>query len=87
MMEPAVTYAMIRALSTPASLMMVTCQAAFRALLDLKTPLLVVIAAGMLNLILDPIFMFPMGMGIAGAHTDHPNRSTNIKQKHRYKYK
>jgi len=67
MMGPAKVYAVIRALSIPASLMMVTCQAAFRALLDLRTPLLVVIAAGFVNLVLDPLMMFNMGMGMAGA--------------------
>ncbi|CAG9467636.1 unnamed protein product [Pedinophyceae sp. YPF-701] len=61
------TYCVIRSLSIPASLMMVTFQAAFRALLDLRTPFLVVLAAGILNLILDPLFMFTFGWGIAGA--------------------
>lgn len=36
MMGAAKTYAVIRALACPASLVMVTCQAAFRALLDLR---------------------------------------------------
>ena len=36
MMEAAKTYAVIRGIACPASLIMVTCQAAFRALLDLR---------------------------------------------------
>lgn len=67
MMEPAKTYAVIRAISTPAALVMVASQAAFLALLDLRTPLLVVVSAGALNAMLDPILMFKLNMGIAGA--------------------
>lgn len=32
-----------------------------------RTPFLVVMVAGLLNLVLDPILMFNMGMGMAGA--------------------
>lgn len=46
---------------------MVVFQAAFRAVEDMRTPLLVVAASGLLNAVLDPILIYPLGMGIAGA--------------------
>jgi len=69
MMPFARVYAVIRGLSCPATLVMVACQASFLALLDLRTPLIVVVSAGLLNGILDPLMMFPqfLNLGIAGA--------------------
>ncbi len=45
----------------PAALAMAVCQAAFRSLLDLTTPFLVVMSASLANLVLDQIFMFNFG--------------------------
>ncbi len=45
---------------------MAVCQAAFRSVLDLRTPFLVVMASSAANLILDQIFMFNFGWGMAG---------------------
>jgi Na+-driven multidrug efflux pump len=45
---------------------MAVCQAAFRSLLDLRTPFLVVMASSSANFLLDEVFMFRMGGGIAG---------------------
>ena len=54
------------ALSLPAALFVCVCQAAFRSLLDLRTPLLVVGAANAANLVLDELLMFRLGLGMAG---------------------
>lgn len=56
-----------RSLGVSAALLMVVFQATFRAMEDMHTPLLVVAASGLLNAVLDPIFIYPLGMGIAGA--------------------
>eukprot|EP00877_Chromochloris_zofingiensis_P010786 jgi/Chrzof1/5961/Cz16g21310.t1 len=66
MMPYAKTYCVIRALCIPAALCIVVCQAAFRSLLDLRTPFLVVMAASTANLVFDQLFMFNAGWGIAG---------------------
>ena len=63
----ACAYATARAISTPFALVAIVCQAAFRALLDVRTPLLVVAFASAINLVLDPLLIFTFDMGIAGA--------------------
>jgi Na+-driven multidrug efflux pump len=45
----------------------VVAEGAFRGNDDSKTPLVASSVAVFFNLILDPIFMFPLGMGMAGA--------------------
>ncbi|KAI8469315.1 MAG: hypothetical protein J3K34DRAFT_513727, partial [Monoraphidium minutum] len=65
-LQDACTYLRIRALGLPAALLMCVSQAAFRSLLDLRTPLLVVCASNACNLLLDELFMFRMGGGMAG---------------------
>eukprot|EP00850_Spirogloea_muscicola_P025711 SM004012S15255 [mRNA] locus=s4012:405:1285:+ [translate_table: standard] len=67
MLPPALTYLRFRAPAVPAALILVVVQAAYRAVLDLRTPCLVVIAAGVLNVVLDPILIFHMRLGVAGA--------------------
>lgn len=56
-----------RALGVCAALLMVVFQAAFRAVEDMHTPLIVVAGSGALNAVLDPILIYTLGMGIAGA--------------------
>jgi Na+-driven multidrug efflux pump len=67
-MRDARSYCVLRALALPAALTMVVCQAAFRSLLDLRTPLIVVAAATAANLLLDQLLMFgPLARwGVAG---------------------
>lgn len=46
---------------------MIVFQSAFRAVEDMHTPFLIVAASGVVNAVLDPILIYPLGMGIAGA--------------------
>jgi putative MATE family efflux protein len=48
-------------------ILVVVAEGAFRGNDDSKTPLIASGIAALFNLILDPIFMFPLGMGMAGA--------------------
>lgn len=65
--EPAVSYLRIRALATPAVLVVTVGHGAFRGHKDTKTPLLVAAGVNGLNLVLDPILIFTFGMGLEGA--------------------
>eukprot|EP00892_Ulva_mutabilis_P008551 jgi/Ulvmu1/6068/UM027_0046.1 len=67
MMPYAKTYCVIRALGVTSALLMIVFQSAFRAVEDMRTPFLVVAASGALNAILDPLMIYTLGMGIAGA--------------------
>jgi MATE family multidrug resistance protein len=64
---PAVSYLRIRALATPAVLVVTTGHGAFRGHLDTRTPLLVAVGVNLLNLGLDPLLIFGAGWGIEGA--------------------
>lgn len=67
--EPAATYLKIRAFAGPAVLIILASNGAFRGHQDTKTPLYVGIAFNLINLVLDPLFIFGLGWGIAGAAT------------------
>jgi len=68
---PAIAYAgpylRIRALSFVPALFSTVGFAAFRGMRDTVTPLRVALFANMLNMIMDPILMFGLGMGTVGA--------------------
>lgn len=64
---PAIDYLRIRALATPAVLIVTTGHGAFRGHQDTRTPLVVAAVVNMLNLILDPILIFGLGWGLRGA--------------------
>ncbi|MGD2102738.1 MAG: MATE family efflux transporter [Acidimicrobiia bacterium] len=64
---PAVTYLRIRALATPAVLIVTTGHGAFRGHKDTKTPLKVALGVNLANLVLDPFLIFGLGWGLAGA--------------------
>lgn len=63
----AVTYVMIRALAAPAVLMVRAAHGVYRGHQDTRTPLAVALGISGLNLVLDPLFIFGVGMGVAGA--------------------
>jgi len=63
----ALPYLRIRALSFVPALLSTVGFAAFRGVLDTVTPLRVVAFSNLLNVLLDPILMFWMGLGISGA--------------------
>ena len=65
--EPAITYLRVRALATPAILIVTTGHGAFRGYQDTRTPLRVAAGVNGLNLVLDPIFIFVLGWGLTGA--------------------
>jgi len=64
---PALSYLRIRALAGPAVLLVTAGHGAFRGYQDTRTPLLVTLGLNAINLILDPLFIFGFGWGLAGA--------------------
>ncbi len=67
MYEPALAYLRIRAFAGPAVLLITASHGAFRGFLDTRTPLWVALGMNLVNLVLDPLFIFVLGWGIAGA--------------------
>lgn len=65
--EAAVSYLRIRALATPAVLIVTTGHGAFRGHKDTRTPLKVAFGVNLINLVLDPILIFGAGWGLEGA--------------------
>jgi len=63
----ATTYLRIRALGVPALLVILVGHGAFRGYQDTRTPLVVTLGLNVVNLVLDPILIFGLGWGIAGA--------------------
>ena len=66
-LAPGRTYLRIRALATPAVLVVLAGHGAFRGYQDTRTPLAISLVLNMVNLGLDPILIFGLGWGIAGA--------------------
>lgn len=65
--KPACDYLFARCWAAPAVVGIVVAEGAFRGTGDSKTPLIASSVAALINLILDPLLMFPLGMGMAGA--------------------
>lgn len=65
--EPAITYLRIRALATPAFLVVTAGHGSFRGLQDTRTPMYITLAVNLVNAVLDPLLMFGAGWGLAGA--------------------
>ncbi|MFZ0013641.1 MAG: MATE family efflux transporter, partial [Acidimicrobiia bacterium] len=65
--DPAVSYLRIRALATPAVLVVMAGHGAFRGHKDTRTPLKVALGVNLLNLVLDPLLIFGLGWGLEGA--------------------
>ncbi|MEN8112915.1 MAG: MATE family efflux transporter [Actinomycetota bacterium] len=66
-LEGATTYLQIRSLGVPALLVVLVGHGAFRGYQDTRTPLLVTLGLNVVNLVLDPLLIFGLGWGIAGA--------------------
>ncbi|HUO46722.1 MAG TPA: MATE family efflux transporter [Acidimicrobiia bacterium] len=64
---PAVSYLRIRALAAPAVLVVMASHGAFRGFQDNGTPFRVALGANLANALLDPLLIFGLGWGIAGA--------------------
>jgi len=65
--EPALTYLRIRALAGPAVLLTMAAHGIFRGYQDTRTPLRVTMLVNLINVVLDPLLIFGLGWGIAGA--------------------
>ncbi len=65
--EEALSYLRIRAFAGPAVLLVMAGHGAFRGYLDTRTPLIVTIGLNLVNLVLDPLFIFGFGWGLEGA--------------------
>ena len=65
--DPAVTYVRIRALAAPAVLIVTAGHGAFRGLQNTRIPLLAALLANLIHLVLDPILIYTLGFGVAGA--------------------
>eukprot|EP00252_Welwitschia_mirabilis_P004029 TRINITY_DN1417_c0_g1_i1.p1 TRINITY_DN1417_c0_g1~~TRINITY_DN1417_c0_g1_i1.p1 ORF type:complete len:520 (+),score=106.40 TRINITY_DN1417_c0_g1_i1:348-1907(+) len=67
MHNPAEEYLSIRALGAPGAVVSLVLQGVFRGLKDTKTPLYATGIGNLINVALDPIFMFAFGFGVGGA--------------------
>jgi Na+-driven multidrug efflux pump len=67
MFAPAYSYMMVRGFALPASMLWMVVNGVYRGIGDTVTPLIWSCVFTVLNVILDPIFMFRMNMGSAGA--------------------
>ena len=65
--EPALVYLRIRALAGPALLLITAGNGAFRGYQDTRTPFVITLGLNLINLVLDPLFIFGFGWGLAGA--------------------
>jgi MATE family multidrug resistance protein len=65
--EATLSYLRIRAFAGPAVLLVTAGHGAFRGYHDTRTPLLVTLGLNLVNLVLDPIFIFGFGWGLEGA--------------------
>ncbi|GKV22062.1 hypothetical protein SLEP1_g31965 [Rubroshorea leprosula] len=64
---PAENFLTLRAFGSPAIVIALAAQGAFRGFKDTKTPLYAIVAGNILNAILDPILIFFCGFGTGGA--------------------
>ncbi|HWL49881.1 MAG TPA: MATE family efflux transporter, partial [Acidimicrobiia bacterium] len=64
---PAVAYLRIRGIATPAVLLVTAGHGAFRGYQDTRTPLRVAVGINVINLVVDPILIFVVGLGLEGA--------------------
>lgn len=69
LMAPALTYLRIRACAGPAVLLITASHGAFRGYQDTRTPMKVTIGFNIVNATLDPILIFGLDWGLAGAAT------------------
>lgn len=67
--DQAHTYLLISCLGIPAMLVVLAATGALRGVLDMRTPLIVMIVANLLNVVLVLTFVFGLDAGIAGAAT------------------
>ena len=66
-LDAAATYLHISALSMPAALLMLTSNGVFRGWSDTRTPLAVVLASNVVNVVLEVVFVYGFDWGVAGS--------------------
>jgi MATE family multidrug resistance protein len=64
---PAVSYLRIRGIATPAVLLVTAGHGAFRGFQDTRSPLRVALGMNLVNLVIDPVLIFVVGLGLQGA--------------------
>lgn len=64
---PSSTRAQVRALAAPAVLLIMVSEGVFRGHANTRAPAVAALSAAAANVVVDPIFMFALSMGIAGA--------------------
>jgi putative MATE family efflux protein len=67
LLDEGLVYLRIRALAGPAVLIVTAGHGVFRGYLDTRTPLVITLGLNVVNLALDPLFIFGFGWGLAGA--------------------
>jgi len=67
LVEPSTTYLAIRAMGAPALLLIIAGHGAYRGFHDTATPLVVSLMVAGVNLVLDAVLIFGLGLGIEGA--------------------
>ena len=65
--DASLSYLRIRAFAGPAVLLVTAGHGAFRGYFDTRTPLIVTLGLNLVNLVLDPLFIFGFGWGLEGA--------------------
>jgi len=65
--NPAVHYLSIRALGAPTTVLFLALQGAFRGLGDTRAPFAATVVANLVNVALEPLFIFTLGWGVRGA--------------------
>jgi putative MATE family efflux protein len=65
--DPAVQYLSVRALGAPATVLFLALQGAFRGLGDTRAPFVATVVANLVNVALEPLFIFTLGFGVRGA--------------------
>lgn len=63
----ALAYLRIRALAAPAVLFITAANGVFRGFQDTRTPLMISLLLNVVNIVLDPLFIFGFGWGLSGA--------------------
>lgn len=67
LMPSALVYLRVRAFAGPALLLITAGNGAYRGFLDTRSPLKFTLVLNLVNLVLDPLFIFGFGWGLAGA--------------------
>src|SRR5688572_434671 len=78
----AVTYIRIAALGLPFAFLALGGQGYLRGIADLRTPLVIVIAANVLNVVLEVLFVYGFGWGIEGSAWGTDRKSTRLNSSH-----